>query len=267
MSTILIIGGVNLDRVWRLGSPLRSGRRHIYTSCETRIGGGGFNTGVALRTLGHEVALATTLADDPNRQICPDTLKSRGFIADQVHVSQNPIVPVEIFVDPLGERTIVTNTAAEVDRLGNFHLGNADLVYVNARRVDSKLLKEFGSRVPIVAQFPLHPDERRPAHIIIGSASDFDFACDQDLFRLARRVAGGAVQALILTGGSSAVQIWERTGRTLLPVAPLQPLDSTGAGDVFAAGVIDALIGGASVLQCAQRGEQLAHEFLSRRFV
>ena len=79
MAHIVVAGSVNLDRVWWLEAPLQSGARLSYAHRQLRLGGGGFNTAVALRTLGHDVSIVASLADDKAGRACRRALEQ--FIA------------------------------------------------------------------------------------------------------------------------------------------------------------------------------------------
>jgi ribokinase len=78
VARILILGSVNLDRVWRLEAPLRAGGRTGYREVDARVGGGGFNTGCALIALGHDVAIAASLAGDGGGRLRLEALVEQG---------------------------------------------------------------------------------------------------------------------------------------------------------------------------------------------
>jgi sugar/nucleoside kinase (ribokinase family) len=244
MSRFLLVASAHIDRVWRLAEPLVAGGRQRYDSVASRYGGGGFNTGSVLRALGHHVRLATALSGDVAGECHRRALAARGFELDAVETVDQPTVPLEILLDPTGDRTILSpaqprRTVADIDAK------DADLIYLNVRYRPgrSETLARLADR--IVSQLPLDPAERRPARILIASRSDLPDIDDDALMFRARQVAGPTLQALIVTSGSAPVRLLGRGPRLLVPPAALPPgTDTTGGGDFFAAGLLDALARG-----------------------
>lgn len=264
MATVLVVGSVNVDRVWRLAAPLRSGARLTFTDVSTRLGGGGFTTGAALLALGHAVRLVATLADDGGGRVCHAALVRRGFDTRHVRFAEGRTAPLEILVEPSGERTIIAAAVAERRRLEVLPTDAVDLVYVNARRVAAEATAALLPRVPVVAQCPLEPGERRPAHVLLAATSDL--VLPADAFAYARGIAGPALEAFVLTDGEQPVRLFDAFGETVVPVPPQPPpADTTGAGDVFAAGYVDGLLDGAAPPEAVRRGNAVAARFLADR--
>ncbi|MCC7274325.1 MAG: hypothetical protein IT561_16785 [Alphaproteobacteria bacterium] len=264
MATILVAANAHLDRVWRLAAPLRAGGRNAWTSVETRYGGGGFNTGSVLLALGHAVRLATTLADDDAGRRHRDALAARGFAVDAVAMVPGATQPLEILLDPSGERTILS--PAE-QRPGPAHLAldGVDLAYVNLRRWpgDPAALRRHAER--IVAQLPLVADEPRPARVLIAARSDVG-GDDDGILARARRAAGASLEAVVVTAGAGAVTVLPAGISPTLPVETLpHGTDTTGAGDVFAAGLLDGLAAGAAIGDTVARAVAIAGRVLTDR--
>lgn len=119
----------------------------------------------------------------------------------------------------------------------------ADADYVRSRRRDlAPLLAAKAARVMIVAHIPPVEPGARPAHILVASRSDLHANAFQLPENLGRLVSGGlarwiaitALRALMLMDGRNA----NRCRAKCLVV------DTTGAGDAFAAGLIHALVEG-----------------------
>lgn len=255
MARIVVMATIGLDRVWTLDRPLRAGGRHVCEGIETRLGGGGFNTGDVLIELGHEVVLVTNLADDDGGRWCRAVLDERGFDTRFVESVPGATVPTEVFVDPAGERTILRH--ANSSRSGALRLPpiDADAGYLNVRRVDPAVVAPLKGFPWVVSQFPLDHREARPADVLIASRSDVAAATSAALWRDGVAIAGERLETIILTNGPEAVTIVER-GRDLRvaanPVA--SPIDTTGAGDFFVAGYIDAVLAGREAPEAAHLG-------------
>ncbi|MBZ5762356.1 hypothetical protein LAV84_20485 [Rhizobium sp. VS19-DR104.2] len=61
MYRVIVIGGVNHDRIWQLDASLTTGKRLQYSQRVIRIGCGGFYTALQLLDLGAEIALVIRL--------------------------------------------------------------------------------------------------------------------------------------------------------------------------------------------------------------
>lgn len=266
MAHVLVAGSINVDRLWRLAGPLAAGGRVTHGGTELRIGGGGFSTGATLLALGHHVTLVTTLSTDDAGRACLEALSRLRFDVRHVRLTEAPTIPLEIFIDPSGDRTILAPAATEARRLTALPPATVDMAYVNVRRAEPGLLAELAGRTRVVAQVPLEAGEHRPAEILVASASDHAFPSGEGALRQARQIGGPALSALVLTDGARPVEVCDDAGRSGVPVAPLtRPTDTTGAGDVFAAGLIDGLLRGAPAVAAVRRGNEIAARFLADR--
>ncbi|GLK85450.1 hypothetical protein [Ancylobacter defluvii] len=205
MGHILVAGSVNVDRLWQLDAPLRAGARLTYRGSTLRCGGGGFTTGAALLALGHAVTIAATLADDGLGHACFDRLATLGFDVSGVRFFGRHTTPLDIFIDPSGERTILAPRSTEARRLAQLPHPPADLVYVNVRRMQPGALAGLAPGTRRVAQVPLEPREQRPADVLIGAAPDGGIDLGGDAFAQARRIAGPSLATLVLTDGPRPV--------------------------------------------------------------
>lgn len=263
MGHVLVVGSVNVDRIWRLDGPLRAGGRVTRGAVELRCGGGGFNTGAALLALGHRVTLAATVSTDAAGRACRDRLEAMGFDLRHLRLSEAPTDPLDILVDPAGERTIIAAATTEARRLTALPSLDVDMAYVNVRRADLLVLEALAARTRVVAQVPLEHHERRPAEALIASASDHALFAGADAFQQARAIGGPALAALVLTDGAGPAQLCEARGRTGVPVPPLSaPGDTTGAGDAFAAGFIDGVLNGEPPHAAVRHGIDVAGRYL-----
>lgn len=275
MGHILVAGSVNVDRLWRLDAPLRGGARLTYHSATLRCGGGGFTTGAALLALGHAVTIVATLADDGLGRACFDRLATLGFDLSGVRFAGGRTTPLDIFIDPSGERTILAPRTTEARRLVRLPRLPAELVYVNVRRMEPAVLAGLAPGTRRVAQVPLEPGEQRPADVLIGAVPDggidlggIDIGridLGGDAFAQARRIAGPSLATLVLTDGARPVQLFDSAGRSSVEVAAVTAADTTGAGDVFAAGYIDALLREEPAAEAARHASTVAARFLTDR--
>lgn len=243
MARIIVVGNANVDRIWWLDRPLAPGGRLSCRATEERYGGGGYNTGLVLLDLGHEVILVTSLYDDDKGRSYLDDLGRRGFNTDFVDLVPGATQAVEILVDPDGERTIIAPAGRRRPGIETLPPVDASLVYLNARAMSAAALRRLDDFEQVVSQYPLFA-ESRPANILIASRSDVKGTA-RTAWQAAAEIAGPRLETLVLTSGMRPIEVVSRQDSVVVDVPPAAPVrDTTGAGDYFAGGYIDAIVRG-----------------------
>lgn len=249
MARIVVLGGVAADQVVHLRGRCREGGHLDGVPAGTRLGGGGANTAVALAAAGHHVALVAAVGQDDTGDWQLAQLEARGVDVSAVVRVPGASTRSIVLVDPAGERTIVNlgrvQEAAAPLRLLDLP---ADLVYVRNRSTGlAPLLALSAARQPVVAHVPPVGEGLYPAQVVLASESDL--STDAPV-ALGRMVAGGWLQWMVLTRGGQGARAFGVGGEELsVPAAPADPVDSTGAGDAFAAGLCHALAQGAAMAE------------------
>ncbi len=266
MARIVVVGTVGLDRVWKLDRPLRAGGRHACEGVMTRLGGGGFNTGDVLVGLGHEVTLVTNLADDEAGRWCRATLDERGFDTRFVGMAPGSTVVTEILVEPAGERTILRRAGPRpLDGLMLPSI-DADGAYFNVRRLNPAAAVPLTRFPRIVSQIPMELGEVRPADVLIASRSDVPESAAAVLWRDGVAISGSRLETIVLTNGPYPVTVIERDRAVHVAAMPvISAGDTTGAGDFFAAGYMDAALAGWESSEAARIGCVVAARRLGAR--
>jgi sugar/nucleoside kinase (ribokinase family) len=152
-----------------------------------------------------------------------------------------------LLVDPEGERTIVNLGRAQEPEPPRRLLGmDADLIYVRSRAGGlAPLLAAKAHECMLVAHIPPLEAGMFPAHVVVASASDLDARLRAAPFAAARTVAGNLLKWMVLTWGGEGATAYSADGITRsVPAPSVQAVDSTGAGDAFAAGLCHALAQG-----------------------
>jgi sugar/nucleoside kinase (ribokinase family) len=244
MSRIVIVGSVAEDEVLTLPGPLREGRHLDAKERQRRLGGGGANTAVPLRRAGHEVVLVSPLGTDEAGDWLLGELQEAG-------VDTSGIVRVEgrstrsiVLVDPEGERTVVNVHRCRderlAERLGRFE---ADALYVRSREADlAEPMARLARRATVVAHVPPLTRGARPAHVLVGSASDLPEPFVGDPWDAGEGVAGSLLRWVVMTMGAHGAEAVSAEERIAAPAPPVDVVDTTAAGDVFAAGLVHALL-------------------------
>ncbi len=246
MARIVVIGAAARDQVVRLREPLRPGGHLNGVAAGGRLGGGGANTAVALTAAGHIVTLLATVGQDAAGDALRTELAGAGVDTSQLARLARPTTQSLLLIEPGGERTVLNLTRCEEDQPPNRLLDlPAEAVYVRSRRRDlAPLLAAKVQTALVVAHLPPIEPDSRPAQILVASASDLDPAARRDPWGLGLAVAGDLLQWVVITDGAAGARAYSRDESLAAPVPVIQPVDTTGAGDAFAAGLLHALVGG-----------------------
>jgi sugar/nucleoside kinase (ribokinase family) len=152
-------------------------------------------------------------------------------------------------VDNAGERTIVNLSRAKESEPPTRLLDEpADCIYVRSRALDlAPLLSAKRHESLVVAQMPPSQPGCRPAQVLVASERDLAASDLERPWDAGRRVAGEGLEWLVLTRGSAGVEAFGSAETLRVPAPEVEAVDTTGSGDAFAAGLIHALLQGASM--------------------
>ena len=240
--SVVVVGDALLDVVAVPAEPMRAGA-DVPAAVRLAPGGQGANLAVRLVRRGVAVELVCAIAEDPAGRMVRETLA-----ADGVHVrplTADASGAVIVLVDAAGERTMLSQRVPLVDRLGGAPSVSADWLVVSGY-----LLLEPGA---VAAAAALR--DWAPHRMLVGCAvpdASLDAwqraarALEPDIVVLNRdeadRVPSLPADRLVVTeiGGASAV-LGEVRATAATPAGP-PAIDTTGAGDAFAAAFLSALL-------------------------
>lgn len=265
MHRVIVIGSVNHDRIWQLDDPLVPGGRLRFSSREIHLGGGGFFTGCQLLDLGADVALVNRLMQDEQGLSALKVLQDMGFDTAQVALHPGETKPLEILLEPNGERTILYSG----DRNSPFFKASApfigDAAYLNALKLDDDLVAQLDAIPLVISQLPLRPATPRPADYVVSSRDD----APDDIgivWQRSQAIAGPRLKMLVLTDGPRPITLFD--GIDVIDVAPAPPVhvkSTIGAGDRFSGAFLHALLDGETVVSAATRASHQTADWLRLR--
>jgi sugar/nucleoside kinase (ribokinase family) len=249
MARIVVVGSVATDEVVRLRERCREGAHLNGTMEVPRLGGGGANTAVALAAAGHTVTLVTAIGEDEDGDWQIEALAKAGIDVSAIRRVTGGSTRSIVMVDPMGERTIVNLGRAHEDQPPARLLDiPADLVYVRTRAVGlAPLLAEKGRFCKVVAHIPPIEPGVFPAQVIVASASDLPADLLAEPVTAGLMAAGTRLEWMVLTRGAEGAEAFSAARHLRQPAPSVPAIDSTGAGDAFAAGLCHALTGGAEM--------------------
>jgi ribokinase len=279
---ILCLGDVMVDVVARLAAPLATGSD---AAASTTLHGGGSaaNTACWLDSTGTAVALIARVGDDVLGAWSREHLGER--VARLVSVDgSTPTGTCVVLVHQSGERTMIPDAGANAT-LRPDHLPAAE--FVAGRHLHVSAYAFFGS-ARIAALRAMSMARSVGMTISVGAASSAPLRTlgADAFFGLVGTdvlLVANSTEARVLTGGSdtsaAALQLADRVGQAVVtdgphdaiwcssegavaePVPRVDPadmVDTTGAGDAFAAGVLASYICGHDRSAALRDGHQLA---------
>lgn len=254
MLTLLIIGALALDRPIRLDGPLRAGGRVRASSLggalEGRLGGGAANAGCALLAAGHAVQVASLVADDADGRQARALAEGAGLDLAFVHARPGTSARTLVILEPSGERTIIgldiaLPTAPPALDPPPQTAPTPDGVFIRTAFAGAADWARL-SKGPVILHWP-SPNYDGEADVVVCSADDLPEELVSDPFATAPAVRLGERLAwIVVTHGAAGAVAHARDGARIAAQAPpIAARDTTGAGDIFAAGLLDALAAGA----------------------
>ncbi|MBB4285275.1 carbohydrate kinase family protein [Roseospira goensis] len=262
MARVLVIGNVNADEVVHLDAPPTPGAHLSGRPAGLRLGGGGANAAVALAQAGHTVALWAAVGDDEAGRMVLAACRAHGLDVAGVRVragatTNRPLV----LVDPAGERTLIARRTLGPDVLpcpATADAGRWDGVLVKAPTPAlAAFLAAQTARGPVVALDPPAGDAPCPATLWVTSEREAGaLAGPGDPWAVVRDRGGPALRWLVVTRGAAGAEALGPHGaRVAVPAVPVARIvDATGAGDVFAAGLVHGLLAGGADIAAVLSG-------------
>ena len=253
-------------------------------------GGSAANTLAGLSTLGLQCAFIGQVADDQLGEVFRHDMRATGIDFDTAAREGEPATGrVLIFVTPDGERTMNTFLGAgqflPASALNEELIASASILYLEgylwdpeeprrAMRRAIDVARAAGRQVAFTASesfvIDRHGDDFRA--MIEDGLIDILFVNEGELatltgeadFEAGIAAVAGKVPVLVATKGEHgavAVAHGERAEVAAEPVE--QVIDTTGAGDQFAAGFLSGYARGASLETCLKRGAIAAAEVIA----
>ena len=249
MARITVVGSVSIDEMVTLRQPLHAGAHLDGRERGRRVGGGAANTAIPLSFAGHAVTVVSAVGTDREGSTILARLSEAGVDTAQVMRRAGPSTRSLVLVEPDGERTVVNlHRCREEGPPRRLRTLPADVIYVRSRELDlASILAARLESAFVVAHVPPYGTGVRPAHVLVASAADLDDEGRLLPWETGRRAAGETLEWMVVTRGAGGAEAHAVDRRFHVPARDVVTVDSTGAGDVFSAGLVHALASGASM--------------------
>jgi ribokinase len=257
---ILVFGSINADLIVPVPRLPQPGETVLGGDYVLLPGGKGANQALAARRAGATVVLAGAVGADPFADIALALLRREGVDMRLVRVVDQPTGCAAIMVSKDGENSIAVasgaNMSARSSQVAEELLG-PDVTLVAQMEVPSgeteALIRRMGANhgrvlLNLAPARPIEPALLGEIDIVVANENEATIL-GSDPALLAMRLRQGFV---ITCGAAGSVAFLSDGMRLEVPALPIEPLDTTGAGDTFV-GVLAAALDLGSALEIALR--------------
>ncbi len=237
-----------------------SGAKILIKNIEFYTGGGGTNTAVCLSRLGHKVAYVGKLGDDSNSDMVLDELKVErvdflgvrtkgmcGYSVILTNLDRDRSILAykgvnnELRYDELNMRKLKTkwfyfsammkDSFETLEKLAAYAEKNKIRIAFNP----SNYLAEKGTTFlsKILSRTEMVILNKEEAELLVGKGP---------VIELIRRIMGCGPKLVVVTDGKKGAHTWHKGTYYHIVPANVQVLDTTGAGDSFAASILSGMI-------------------------
>jgi ribokinase len=269
---VIVFGSINLDLIFNLPSIPRPGETVLGPSTRIEPGGKGANQAVAAARDGARVIMAGSVGRDALADGALVLLRAAGIDLGRVQAVDASTGCAAIAVDPAGNNAIAVGSGANLRTqhrqiedalLGptttlvlQMEVPQADTVALIARA------RTAGARIVLnLAPAAALPEiALRAVDVLVVNATEGAWlaehlGCGATAADLHRRLDGIGV---VLTRGGEGAEIASREGMWHEPARPIQPIDTTAAGDCFVGVLAHRLDRGETLRSAVRRASNAA---------
>jgi fructokinase len=250
-------------------------------------GGSAANTCAVAAALGAKVGFLGTVADDELGRVFAHDIHAAGVAFPNAPATgAAPTARCLILVTPDGQRTMNTFLGACVGFSGadldEGMIASAKVVYLEGYLFDppeaqaafrraAALARAAGRQVAITLsdafcvgrhRAAFREFVKKDADLLFANEAEICALYETDSFEEAAFEAAGDVAIAALTRSEKGSVVLAEGGRILVPAAPARVVDTTGAGDAYAAGFLAALTQGHPLAQAGRWGSIAAAEVI-----
>jgi ribokinase len=278
-SRICVVGSANVDLTFRTPRLPRAGETLAGYSLHVGMGGKGANQAVAAARLGAEVAFVARVGNDAFGSEAVRQYQAEGIDASFVRRdASGPTGTAAIVVDDAAENCILIVSGANAKlspadvREAASAIERADAVLCQLETTLEASLEAFrlaraaGKRtiltpapvVPLPDELLRHCDICIPNRTEIESLVGHTVRSQDEALTAAKALMARGVQTVVVTMGDGGAFLIDDDKALHIPAIGIEAVDTTGAGDAFAAGLATFLTEGSTLKDAARRASVVA---------
>ncbi len=269
-----------------------SSRNHILDNLQNvkqniSSGGSVANTLVGITRLGGTATMAGCVGNDKYGKLYKDDIETSGVTFDS-QASDGDTGTCVVLITPDAQRTMYTTLGCaphiQASQVSSEAIANSKILYIEGYLWDSpetiavvknamQLAKDHGVKVAFSASDSFCVSRHRDDFItILTDFADIYFAnadeakaisgCE-DIENAITYMASKCPCVAITNGGEGSVIVADKQ-RYNIEAVPCKPVDTTGAGDSYAAGILYGIANGQDYNEMGKKAAQISSEVVSR---
>jgi ribokinase len=258
---IVVIGSANVDLTFRVPGPPRAGVTEVCREYALGFGGKGANQAVQAARLGAAVTFIGKVGDDPFGPAVVEQLRSEGIATEFVTAAAGMLTGTAvILVEPSGQNSIITHagpnvmlTAADVRRAAAT-IAAADILLATLEAPADALAEALGTARSAGVRTLLSPappvdfphELLTLADVCLPNESELAALVGpwDDVGAAAAALRTKGPRAVVVTLGERGAFLVDEAGEEKISGRVVSAVDTSGAGDSFAAALGTALAEG-----------------------
>lgn len=276
MPIAVLLGDINVDLLLAIPAYPPEGGEAIANSQVQQLGGSATNTAIGLARMGMAARMIGRVGSDAVGDTALADMAGAGV--DTNWISRDPAEPTQtniVVVSASGERTMFAYRGANarlapgqiepdvLEGAGMVHLSGYSLLQSPQRDAAFKLASlAYTAGIPVSLDIPagvaaeIAQQVRRFAPmldtVLLGEAD-----IDQMGFATANNIVALGIRAVVVKRGAAGCLLVTAAAATSIPGLAVTVVDTTGAGDAMAAGIIAARLAGLAEDEACQLGATL----------
>jgi fructoselysine 6-kinase len=223
------------------------------------VGGNAVNVAVQLALLGRSVAYLGAVGDDADGARIAEALRASAVDTSGLRLRPEPTAVTDLEMATGNDRRIVLE---EFGACAAYRPSDEDIETLRTcaclhigwlAEADGLKRRLAGSGVVISQDLAVNPD---PAGATVAFASAGESV--EHAHRLLEELVARAVPVAVVTCGALGSLCSAGAERLRMDAAPARIVDTTGAGDAFIAGFLDAYVAGRSLARCLEAARDSA---------
>jgi ribokinase len=267
---VAVLGTCNLDYISRVSRFAGADEEVNIDLLHQSVGGSAANSALTLSKMGIKTGVMTRVGDDYGGNLIHQALKHAGIGTERVISLDKPTGMAFIAVDDQGERSIYVHMGANA----HFQLLEEDRTYIE----DAKVLHLTGMYREVVEEASQHAEilSFNPGMLLssFGLSKLKNTIMKADMLFLNQKesriltgmepsIGAGylvemGVPMVILTMGGEGAALYTPDEIITSPAAETRVIDTTGAGDTFAAAFLASHLQGRDGLECLKEASLVA---------